>query len=689
MAKDLLLEIGTEEIPSGFITPARENMKEAAAKLLADNRLNYKAVKIYTTPRRLVLYVESLAEKQEDVAREVVGPAKAVAYDAQGNPTKAAEGFARGQGVDVKKLKIKTTEKGEYVCAVLEEKGISTKNLLPELLPKFIFSLTFPKFMRWSDCNLRFVRPIHWLLALYGGQVVKLDLEGIKADNKTYGHRFLSPGSVVVKDLKNYLAKLKKKYVLADQEERKTLILKQAKEAAQKVGGQLHYDEDLLDMVTNLVEYPWIIRGGFEKKYLELPPEVIITPMRKHQRYFPVVDKKGQLLPYFITASNMKVKNMKVVQEGNERVLKARLADALFFWREDRKNKLEFYLEELKRVVFQEKLGTVYEKAQRMTKLAGYLSQVLDPAVKDKAERAALLSKADLMTSMVYEFTELQGVMGRYYAELSLEDKLVAQAIEEHYLPRFTGDKIPQTIVGAITSMADKIDSIVGCFGVGLIPSGSEDPYALRRQAQGIVLTVIDSGYKISLSALIDQALEFLKDKITRSPQTVKAELVDFFGGRLKMILEERGIRYDLVEAALVVGYDDMDRAAKRARALADLRKARDFNQITTTFKRVGNILPKDFSGFVSIDLFREEAERKLYEEVRHLKEIVAKDVDTENFNAALSQIAKIRPTVDKFFNDVMVMAKEEELKRNRLALLTEVAGLFAEIADFTKVIAA
>ncbi|MGH7430001.1 MAG: glycine--tRNA ligase subunit beta, partial [Candidatus Methylomirabilaceae bacterium] len=494
MTKDLLFEIGTEEIPSGYMAPALKDLEAEARRLFQEQRVAFSGVRTFGTPRRLVLYVERLEETQSDRVREIIGPARSVAYDQEGRPTKAALGFARAQGIPVEKLQVKTLDRGDYVVASIEERGARLEELLPAILPRLVSSLSFPKFMRWGQGTTRFVRPIRWLLALYGGRVIPFDIDGVRSGNRTFGHRFLSRGQIRIRGFEDYVKRLEERHVIVDQARRRQLVVKLAQEAAAKVGGKPVLDDDLVESVTYLVEFPNVVCGGFQREYLSLPRDVIMTPMRKHQRYFPVVDKAGQLLPHFIAISNMQARDMEVIREGNERVLRARLKDADFFFKEDRKIPLADRVPKLGGIIFQERLGTMLDKVERLQQLVAYLCGRIAPELTDDAQRAAQLCKADLVTTMVKEFPNLQGTMGREYARLSGESPAVAHAIEEHYLPRFAGDRLPESLCGAIVGLADRIDSICGCFGIGLIPSGSEDPYALRRLGQGVVQLLLAQG---------------------------------------------------------------------------------------------------------------------------------------------------------------------------------------------------
>jgi glycyl-tRNA synthetase beta chain len=686
--KELLFEIGTEEIPSVYMPDALRDLGEVADRLLREARLSFKRIRTLGTPRRLTLHVQGLAEKQTDEVREVVGPPKAAAYDKEGKPTAAALGFARAQGLAAEHLKIRATERGDYVVAVKKTKGAKTTDVLPALLPRAITSLTFPKSMRWGDRNIRFVRPIRWLLAVYGGKAVEFEIEGVTSGTITYGHRFLAPKPIQVRNFQEYLKKLEKGFVIVDQDRRRELVKQLVTKAAAQVGGQAVIEPDLLEQVTHLVEYPTLVRGGFPEEYLSLPRELIITPMRKHQRYFPVVDKKGRLLPHFVAVSNMKTRNMDVVRVGNERVLRARLADADFYFREDQKKlPLEKLVPRLGHILFQERLGTLLDKTNRITELAGFMAKALDPALEEQARRAATLCKADLASGMIREFTELQGTMGRYYAEMSGEKGEVAVGIEEHYLPRFAGDALPKTKAGALVGVADRLDSIAGCFGIGLIPTGSEDPYALRRAAMGFILTLAGQGLSVSLPALTQKALELLRDRISRPQGEALSDILGFLRVRCEGIMVDRGIPADVATAVLHASFDDVPRAFQRAQALAKAKKDPDFASLAVAFKRVANILPPDFAGGVDEGRLQEEAERVLHRQVRTLQEEVSRLTDRGDYEAALRKIATLRPAVDRFFDDVLVMVEDASIRANRFGLLAETASLFNRIADFRQIV--
>ncbi|MBM4331109.1 MAG: glycine--tRNA ligase subunit beta [Deltaproteobacteria bacterium] len=683
---ELLLEIGTEEIPSGFIPRALEDMKALLEREFQSNRLSFNEVKALGTPRRLVLTATGVAPSQERRLLEVIGPAKHIAFDGNGQPTKAAQGFARGQGIAVEELHIVKTERGEYVCARKEEHGEETFNLLPLILPRLISSISFPKSMRWMDLENTFARPIHWIMALFDGKIVPFQIGNISSGNLSRGHRFMARGSFQVKNLGDYIRKLKNSFVIINPEERKEYILAEANKAASEVSGQLLIDNDLLEIVTHLVEYPVPIRGSFSKEFLSLPREVLISAMREHQRYFSIVDAEGNLLPFFVTISNTKPKNPNVVARGNERVLQARLSDAKFFFLEDQKVPLIQRLQGLKKVVYHSKLGTSYEKVMRLSQLADFLCANISPDLSEIVKRASLLCKGDLITGMVGEFPSLQGIMGRVYARLSGEKEDVAQAIYEHYLPVTAGGELPSSHPGAILSLADKLDTIVGCFGINLIPTGTADPYALRRQTLGIIHLILERRYFLSLSSLLERSMELLSEKIERPPQEIKADVLEFFRGRLQNLLNSQGLSADVVEAALAVGFDDLVDLQERAKALHDLKKAPDFEPLAIAFKRVVNISKTHIPGEVDIRLFESACESGLLEAYEKFGKKAEEKIIQKDYPSALKELSLLRTPVDEFFNGVLVMAEDEKVKNNRLSLLCKIAKLFFKVGDFSKI---
>jgi glycyl-tRNA synthetase beta chain len=684
--KELLLEIGTEEIPAGFVPQALKDLEALAARELEASRIDFGGTKTLGTPRRLVLAIESVSEKQRDEETRKIGPSKQAAFDAKGNPTKAAIGFAKGQSVPVESLTVIQTEKGEYVCAVKKEPGRPTIELLSSLLPKWILSIPFQKSMRWADVPIRFVRPIHWILALFGGEVVSFGLGNIRSGNLTYGHRFMNPGPLAVTDFQSYLQKMREGSVVADPLERRKRIEDEMTREGVRVSGKILKDEDLLDEVNFLVEYPVALCGGFEPKFLSLPREILIHSMKEHQRYFPLVDERGALLPHFVCVSNIQPKDREVVVKGNEKVLRARLSDAAFFFEDDLKIPLEERLEQLKKVVFQAKLGTSYEKVVRFKELALWMAERIDPELREAVERTSLLCKADLVTGMVGEFPKLQGVVGREYARLSGERPEIAEAIYEHYLPGFAGDRLPSSPIGDIVSIADKMDTIVGCFGVGLAPTGTADPFGLRRQALGILRIILEKKYSLSLRGLIEMSGKQLEEKMERPFEVVEQEVSDFFRVRYQNFLLDKGYAFDVTDAVLSVSFDELLDVQGRMDALRKAREWGDFESIVVAFKRAMNILKGAPSGgTVNPSLFAESAEKNLSQAFVAAREKITASLNVRNYEAALLEMTRMKKPIDDFFDGVMVMVEDEAVRNNRLALLDEIGKLFLRVADFSK----
>ena len=686
MSKTLLLEIGTEEVPAHVMPGILSQLKENAAKTFEELRIEYKNIKTLGTPRRSALLVEGLAEQQADLSKENRGPAVSIAFDADGNPTKAAQGFARGQGVKPEEL----VTKDGYVYAMVHEKGGQTVDLLGDTLKGLVDGLNFPNNMHWADLDYKFIRPLRWLVALYGQDVIDFEVANVKSGRTSRGHRFLSEGDFEIANAEDYVEACRKASIIVDQNERCEMIRQQIAEVAAANGGQAEVNEDLLEEVLYLVEYPTALCGKFDEKYLALPAEAVITPMRDHQRYFPVL-KDGQLLPLFITIRNGGKEHLETVQHGNERVLRARLEDAQFFFDEDRKKTLEQHGEKLKTVVFQDGLGTIYDKALRLEVLAGYIADAIGANEQDKkdAVRAAKLAKADLVTGMVTEFTELQGVMGREYALLDGETKAVAQAIDEHYMPRFAGDSQPASVAGRIVSLADKIDTIVGTFSRGLIPTGSQDPFALRRQALGIVNMLKEAQYHISLSQLVAKAMELLKIADAGQQAKLQNDVADFMKLRLKNVLADAGIRYDVVEAVFVT-VDDIYSVFLRAQAVNEAVK-QDMEKTIQAFVRTGNIARKaeDVQAAVETGLLAEQVEKDLYKAYEDAASKVEKEVAAQDYAGAIATLSQLAAPIDAFFDGVMVMDKDEKIKNNRLGLLKLVDNLICQVADFSKIVLA
>lgn len=684
MAKDLFLEIGTEEIPAGFIPKAMADLETLVRRELESARLGFGEIVTLGTPRRLVLAVQGIEEQQADAELTAMGPAKSHAFDADGNSTKAAQGFARGQGVDVSQLQIVATDKGEYVAAVKSEKGRATAELLTEILPRLVNGIPFKKSMRWSDLEVRFARPVHWIVALFGGSVVPFRFGNIESGSVSRGHRFMANSTFPVRDLAHYLEECERHFVIPDPARRQQIIRTEIERVAKQTGGSVLPDESLLEQVSFLVEYPSAVCGTFSADFLVVPREVLITSMREHQRYFSLVDAAGKLLPAFITVNNTLTEDPSVVVKGNERVLRARLSDARFFFDEDRKLPLASRVDALKSVVYQAKLGTSYEKMERFRSLAVEICDRIRPELREQASRAAYLCKADLVTGMVGEFPEVQGIMGREYALKDGEEPAVAQAIAEHYLPIQAGGELPASDLGAIVSIADKLDTICGCFGVGLIPSGTADPYALRRSALGIINIVMDKRYPLSLSELVDAALERLAPKLTRDRAEVRRDVLAFFEGRFVNLMAGR-YPSDAVDAVVAVGLEDLVQTGAKIAALAGFRSRDDFGPLAVAFKRVMNIVKEGVTVKVQPELFEDPAEGKLHRALLEVTDSVQAAVEGGDYLRAFTQIATLKDAVDDFFEKVMVMAKEERVKQNRLALLTGISRLFARLADFSR----
>ncbi|QYE98601.1 glycine--tRNA ligase subunit beta [Paraclostridium sordellii] len=686
MKNYLLFEIGVEELPARYVNSAMEQLKLNIVKSFDENRITYDSVNVYSTPRRLTVVVDNICERQEDLEEEVKGPAKKIAVDADGNFTKPLLGFMKSKGIKEEDLYFKQVGKEEYAFGKIKQEGKLTSEVLKTVLPEAIKSMTFPKAMRWGGKNMRFIRPIRWMVCILNDSVLDIELEGIVSGNITKGHRFLGESEFEVNTLDEYLAKLKENFVILNQDERKSIIKEQCEEVAKSLGGEIELDEELLEEVTHLVEYPTAFYGEFDEDYAKLPKEVVITPMKQHQRYFPVL-KDGKLLPNFIAVRNGDSHRIDNVKSGNEKVLEARLADALFFYKEDTKKSLESYIEKLKTVVFQAKLGTVYDKTLRIEKLANdILEKLNESGVKEDTLRAAKLCKADLVTGMVFEFTELQGVMGREYAKVSGENENVAEAIFEHYLPRFAGDILPKTKSGIVLSIADKLDSIAGFFAIGIQPTGSQDPYALRRQALGIINILMDNNLDISLKELVDLTLDNYSF-IEFNKEEVLNQIMDFFKDRIKNLFRDLGIRYDVIDAILSSNIEDIADMYARANALNSWIDKDELVEMLTAFNRVATLAQKAETDKVDINLMREEAEFNLYQQFQEIRSNVEHLLADKEYTKALDAFASLRPAIDNMFDSVMIMDKDEAIKNNRLAILKQIYDIMLNICDLSKIV--
>ena len=708
----LLFEIGTEEIPAKFMPGILKQLKELAAAKMQELRIPFEDITVYGTPRRMAFIADGVAETQADVVVEAKGPSVKIAY-VSGAPSKAAQGFARGQGVDVKDLVVRDN----YVYAVKHLAGQPVVELLPGLLMDILTSLSFPKTMRWADYEFRFVRPIRWMVALFGDQIIPVEICGVKSGKFSMGHRFMQQslkaaaesqgllsaalskvgnkvysalagvkGAVEIPSAGDYKKVMYDKFVMVDQDERRALILQQIKDLAAQNGGEAEINADLLEEVNYLVEWPTALCGKFEEKFLSLPKECIITPMREHQRYFPVLDEDGNLLNKFITVRNGGSEHLDIVTHGNERVLRARLSDAEFFFNEDRAIKLEDRLEKLKTVSFQEGLGNMYDKSERLVKMAEMLRFAINtPVDEEELRRCALLCKTDLVTGMVIEFTELQGVMGREYALLDGEKPEVATGIFEHYLPRFAGDALPATTIGRIVGIGDKLDNICATFSRGLAPTGSQDPYALRRQALGVINILLDANYHISLAKIIAGTLYLLDIKPEETGKLVP-QIMEFFKQRLRNLLMDQGIRYDVIDAVFAdKRNDDMVDLAVRCKALAAYVEVGNAEPLVQVSVRVSNLCKKiEKEVAISGALFKDESENKLHEVVAAVSKEIIPEIVLYDYAAVLKAGEKVIEPVNTFFDNVMVMDEDENVKNNRLAMLDEVRGIVNAVGDLS-----
>lgn len=688
MEQDLLLEIGTEEIPARFIPGALQSLNELARQRAKQARLPYREVMTMGTPRRLTLVVLGLSASQADMEETIMGPPKTAAFSPDGSPTKVALGFAKAKGIPVQELEFIETPKGVYLGLRKTISGLPTVTVLSELLPQLILELPFPKFMRWGSSPLRFARPIHWLVALFGDQVVPFSLGEIVSGNRTYGHRFMAPQAIELKGVQDYLGGLRQAWVIVDPKEREGILHKEIEALAVSSGGRVLTDPELLQEVNYLVEFPEPVSGGFNPDFLKLPPEVLITSMKEHQRYFPLVDGQGHLLPRFIAVNNTRVHDTDRVVKGHEKVLRARLSDARFFFQEDLKEPLSKKVEALKGVVFHSRLGTSFEKVERIVALSAHLSRTLAPEKEELVSRASWLCKADLTSLMVGEFPDLQGIMGREYARRSGEPEEVAQGIFEHYLPSSLGSSLPQTTTGALVGLADRLDTLVGFFGLAQIPTGSADPYALRRQAQAVIMIIWDRGYSLSVDETLRQALASYSGRFKEDPLAIKKTLVDFFSLRLQHLLEGEGLDRETIESVLSARWDDFLEVRLRAKALQAFQSHPDFSSLAMGCKRALNILkglsPAE-AGKVNSELFLEDQEKQLYEKVMEKEAVLEGLFQQKGYSEYLLQLAQLRPAIDAFFDKVLVMAPEEKLRQNRLALLFQLTALFNRFALFSK----
>jgi glycyl-tRNA synthetase beta chain len=705
LTADLLIELGCEEIPAGMLPGAIRELQAILEKYLrAYNLLQDSPVETFGAPRRLAGICTSILVRQPDEIKELPGPPKSVAFDADGKPTRAAESFAQKAGLPISKLSIVMTPKGEYLAAKQVIHGRGAKEILEEVLPRAVAEIPWPRTMYWTGISgLHFIRPIRWIVALLGGKVLRITLGDAVAGKFSVGHRFLGNSKVPISGAKDYVQKLRSNFVLVLPEERRAKIEAELKRLAAGKGLRIHEDANLLDQVTYLNEFPTAILGAFDPAYLELPEEILITVMRDHQKYFGLERKDGSLAPNFLAIINLDKDRAGLIRAGHERVLRARFADARFFWETDNKCRLADYLPKLSAVTYQAKLGSYGDKVERVRGLSRWLAEQwfargIPQASVASADRAAELSKCDLVTDMVREFTELQGIVGGLYAKSQGEPEEVASAVYDQYKPAGLDDPIPRNLTGQALALADKLDSLVGCFAVGLVPSGSSDPFALRRAAMGIVKILIETKLPVSLSLAVSRSAKtFLNSpqKINVSAQ-VEKQVLDFILDRARFFLKERGaLAYDEINAALAAGSDDLVDAVRRMEAIKAIRKTKNFEPLAVSFKRIRKILEKAGPEAawklpaVRLELFAEEAERRLHARALDVAKAAGQDKRQGRYRDALQNIAGLRPEVDQFFDEVMVMAEEEEIRKNRLTLLSGLLSEFSGIADFSEIVTA
>ncbi len=687
-AQDFLLEIRTEEIPAPALLPARLELARAAGDALAGEGLAPGSIESYATLRRLALVLRGLPERQEDRFAEVLGPPEASAFGKDGRPTRAAEGFAKAQKVDVSDLVVVDSPRGRTVAARKTIPGRAAADVLAEIVPRVVGALTFGKTMRWGEGTRAFVRPVRGVVSLYGGRILPLELYGVAAGDRTVGHRVLSDGEIPVTGPDDYLSKLRKSFVEPDAEARRLVILQRARALAAEVGGQIEAHADLASTLADLVEWPGLVRGSFAPEFLELPDEITVTVMRTHQKFVPVRGPGG-LLPHFVAVMDNTEDRKGFIAKGCEWVLNARLADARFFYEEDAKETLEARLSKLSRLAFQEKLGNYRQKTARIQELAEAIAvQVGRPDLVEAARTAGLLSKADLTSHVVREFTDLQGVIGGLYARRERYPDSVWKAVYDQYRPASGSDDPPREASGAVLSLADRFDSLCGLFRIGLVPTGSKDPYSLRRAALGVVSIAIARNWHTDWRPVVRKALSLYPENLTGlEPDQVLDELSRFFADRLRSLLERRGSSYDEISAVVDVGIWDFADADDRARALSDARRPMDFKALTLAFKRIRNIVGSEVPGLPRPELYREPAERALAADFLQAKQAIDIFTADRHYREAMETIASIASSLDRFFVEVLVNCPEEDLRRNRLALLASIQQEFTRLADFSEIV--
>lgn len=688
---DFLLEIGVEEMPARFVDASIRQLASDMEKWLQEMRIDYLQLKKYATPRRLAVLVEGMADRQGDRVEEMKGPAKKIAQNEQGQWTKAALGFAKSQGVSAEDLYVKTFKGQAYVYAKKHEAGAKTADLLPRV-KEVITSLSFPKKMRWGAHDFAFIRPIRWLVALYGSEVIPFELAGVISGNETEGHRFLGR-KITLEKAQDYVSALQSEHVIPDIQERQNMILTQLEKLQSKMNWRIEHDPELVDEITHLVEYPTAISGSFDDQFLTVPHDVLITSMREHQRYFPVRNEDGRLLPFFVTIRNGREDEEGIVSRGNEKVLRARLADARFFYTEDQKLTIDSALSRLEHVVFHEELGSMADKVRRIRQLTKKLAETLgmDGATMRQADRAAEICKFDLVTQMVDEFPELQGKMGAEYARLAGEDEEVASAVYEHYLPRSADDDLPPSDIGGLISIADKMDTLVSSFSIGLVPTGSQDPYALRRQAAGIILIILTNNWPLNLKMLTELTLNIFSQQqlIKRGEDDIKQDVADFFSLRLRNRLQELKVRYDVIDALLPAYQGEVLSLFAKAEALMKQVNEDDFKPTVEAFTRVNNMVQNvpSHAPDVRSERFEDSVERDLLAAYENAQRRFQQCVEQSDWEQAYQVLAQLEQPIVNFFEQVMVMAEDDAVRQNRLALLYHVDSLIKRYADFSQIV--
>lgn len=685
--RDLLLEIGLEEMPARFISDTINQLEQKVSEWFNENKIGYEKLTSYSTPRRLALLLMGVSESQEDINEEAKGPAKKIALSESGEWSKAAIGFTKGQGASVEDIYFREINGIEYAHVKKFIKGVETKELLPQL-KQVMTDLYFPKNMRWANYDLKYVRPIKWLVALFGSETVGFEITNVNTDRFTYGHRFLGE-RIAIESPVDYEKQLLSHFVMVNAVERKNAILSQLDNLMEEMNWHIPVDEDLLEEVTNLVEYPTVLYGKFEESFLELPEQVLITSMKEHQRYFPVKSTDGALLPFFVTVRNGDHMHLDTVAKGNEKVLRARLSDAAFFYKEDQKLQIDTCLQKLSSIVYHEEIGTLSNKTARVRELANELSRLVDLNEEEQkyVDRAAEICKFDLVSNMVYEFPELQGLMGEKYALQKGEHNVVARAVNEHYMPRNAEDSTPESNAGAVLAVADKLDTIMSFFAIGKIPSGSQDPYALRRQASGIVQILNEKKWNISFEDIVSVSLQLVEKAniLKKSAEEVKTEVISFFKLRIKHLLQEKSIRYDIVEAVLGDKIATVPSLIQKGELLEAKKADPDFKENIESLSRVLNISSKvTRMAPVNKDLFENEYEHELYKQVQQLGEISMSSTSEDKY---FETLISLKPYINAYFDHTMVMVDNEELKNNRLSLLATLAQIILNFAKVNEII--